>query len=28
MSPINKNYYNKKQNLALNKFLNNQLILN
>ena len=28
MSPINKNYYNKKQNFALNKFLNNQLILN
>ncbi len=28
MSPINKNYYNKKQNNALTKFLKNQLILN
>ena len=28
MSPINKNYYNKKQNNALNKFLKNQLIIN
>ena len=28
MSPINKNYYNKKQNNALSKFLKNQLILN
>ena len=27
MSPINKNYYNKKQNNALTKFLKNQLIL-
>ena len=26
MSPINKNYYNKKQNYALTKFLKNQLI--
>ena len=28
MSPINKNYYNKKQNNALTKFLKNKLILN
>ena len=28
MSPINKNYCNKKQNYALTKFLKNQLILN
>ena len=28
MSPINKNYYNKKQNNALTKFLKNQLIFN
>ena len=28
MSPINKNYFNKKQNFALAKFLKNQLILN
>ena len=28
MSPINKNYYNKKQNFGLTKFLKNQLILN
>ena len=28
MSPINKNYYNKKQNNALTRFLKNQLILN
>ena len=28
MSPINKNYYNQKQNNALTKFLKNQLILN
>ena len=28
MSPINKNYYNKKQNYALTKFLKNQLIFN
>ena len=28
MSPINKHYYNKKQNTALTKFLKNQLILN
>ena len=28
MSPINKNYYNKKQNNALTKYLKNQLILN
>ena len=28
MSPINKNYFNKKQNFGLQKFLKNQLILN
>ena len=28
MSPINKNYFNKKQNFGLTKFLKNQLILN
>lgn len=28
MSPINKNYCNKKQNYGLTKFLKNQLILN
>ena len=28
MSPINKNYYNKKQNNALSKYIKNQLILN
>ena len=28
MSPINKNYYNKKQNNALTKFLKNKLIIN